>query len=295
MHEHPGSGPYKYLTDYPQVMATPRKMDTPRTYTYELVSFKVEDKVYRVPRHGFTAFSDVFNTMFSLPQPKESSEGQSDENPIMLPSCTKLEFESLLEVLYPTAARLQVAPLGKNQWIGVLKLSSLWSMDKVRQLAIDELDKCSSLGFLEKVILAKKYRISGWLIAGYMAVIENWGGPGGKNLTLDVLGNILGWETAARIVELASKRKEPPKPVQSSIKLRVGCFFCNSAVTRTVLVPMRKTAVISCEKCDEATLTLTPAQKGANALSASDSPLLRGEALAKAVAAAFKEELSLCN
>ncbi|TEB29694.1 hypothetical protein FA13DRAFT_622907 [Coprinellus micaceus] len=76
----------------------------PKSYMYQLVSFKVEDRVYRVPRHGFTESSEVFESMFTLPQPSGSKEGESDEHPIELPSCTKLEFESLLEVLYPPAA-----------------------------------------------------------------------------------------------------------------------------------------------------------------------------------------------
>jgi hypothetical protein len=62
---------------------------------------QVEDKLYRVPRHGFTQNSDVFEDMFTLPQSSDGAEGQSDSNPIVLPSCTQSEFESLLEVLYP--------------------------------------------------------------------------------------------------------------------------------------------------------------------------------------------------
>ncbi|KAJ3513304.1 hypothetical protein NMY22_g15080 [Coprinellus aureogranulatus] len=292
-------------------MATPNKNSapSPRTHTYELVSLKVriadpcvssyrvdqpahryfttqvEDKVYRVPRHGFIEHSEIFETMFTLPQPDGSSEGQSDENPIILPSCTKLEFESLLEVLYPAAGNLQVAHLQKGQWINVLKLSDLWSMEKIKQMAIDELDEARSLDAMEKVDLGREYRVSTWLITGYMSIVENWAE---KHWTLNDLGDKLGWETAARILELVSKSKRPEKVEQCEVMVSADCASC-PPLRKTVFAPMRKDVVICCEVCGRPVLGLKLSPP-----TIASSPF-QSEALAKAVSIAFKDELSLCD
>lgn len=122
---------------------------------------QVEDKVYKVPRHGFIWNSDVFKNMFELPQYGDHTEGQFDDNPIALPSCTKSEFESLLEVLYPSpyveqqsiflnstdmwTSRgsnlyhrqfLPTSVLSKYEWGSVLKLSTLWEMQQVRRRVV---------------------------------------------------------------------------------------------------------------------------------------------------------------
>jgi len=42
--------------------------------------------------------------MFELPQGASEAEGQSEKNPITLSSCSRFEFESLLNVMYPRCA-----------------------------------------------------------------------------------------------------------------------------------------------------------------------------------------------
>ncbi|KAJ3540794.1 hypothetical protein NMY22_g4149 [Coprinellus aureogranulatus] len=183
--------------------SVPERLRT-RAYSYELASFQVEDQIYRVPRHGFVEFSEVFDAMFTLPQEGGSGEGQCDDNPIVLPSCTKIEFESLLEVLYPTAPRLRSEPLAKEQWVGVLKLSTMWTMDKIRELSIKELDSLVP-DTEERLVLARTYRIPQWLLDGYTALVKQWEK---KKWSLDDLSTNFGWETTARLVELAMKAKE---------------------------------------------------------------------------------------
>jgi len=39
--------------------------------------------------------------MFALPQADGQEEGKNDDAPIVLEGCTNIEFEGLLEVLYP--------------------------------------------------------------------------------------------------------------------------------------------------------------------------------------------------
>ncbi|KAF5339566.1 hypothetical protein D9611_011508 [Ephemerocybe angulata] len=174
----------------------------PEDHRWSLVTFKVEDKLYRVPRHGFTDFSSVFETMFSLPQADTTQEGDTDEAPIVLPSCTKVEFESLLRVMYPTAPRVRQVDLSKEHWLDVLKLATLWDMQEIQETAMTELEGLD-LGQMEKIRLAKEYRVSKWLVEGLAGIVRTWG----TSTTLDELGRELGWEVAARLLDLAVQFK----------------------------------------------------------------------------------------
>ncbi|KAF6752777.1 hypothetical protein DFP72DRAFT_903584 [Ephemerocybe angulata] len=188
-------------------------------YRWTLITLKVQDKVYRVPRHGFTRYSGIFETMFTLPQGDDSTEGRSDDNPIILPSCTTEEFESLLSVLYPTAPHLQPTILSKEQWIHILKVSTLWDMEEVRALSIKEILAMNPAA-IEKVTLAREFKIPAWLLEGYLEIIKSWGNVG----YLDDIGSGLGWESAARLADMARnyslKRRE-------TVNATVPGAYCN--------------------------------------------------------------------
>ena len=70
--------------------------------------YQGEDTLHRVIKQGLEQYSrSVFRDMFALPQGEVlDREGTTDENPIKLVGCTSLEFESLLEVIYPMEARI---------------------------------------------------------------------------------------------------------------------------------------------------------------------------------------------
>lgn len=58
--------------------------------------------MFNVPRYRFEQESDVFKTMFTLPQAVSSmQDGQSREHPLTLTGVTSDEFRALLKVLYP--------------------------------------------------------------------------------------------------------------------------------------------------------------------------------------------------
>ena len=48
----------------------------------------------------FELESEVFRTMFDIPQGDGVAEGETDETPIVLPSVTVLEMEALLNFFY---------------------------------------------------------------------------------------------------------------------------------------------------------------------------------------------------
>ena len=52
------------------------------------------------PPDMFEMESEVFRTMFEIPQGDSSPEGETDDSPIVLPSVTVREMEALLTFFY---------------------------------------------------------------------------------------------------------------------------------------------------------------------------------------------------
>lgn len=71
--------------------------------SWEMVVFKVEDRIFHSFRHTFTQVSDVFEGMFLLPQ-EGVVEGSSSEAPIVLPGCKQEDFAALMKILHPRYA-----------------------------------------------------------------------------------------------------------------------------------------------------------------------------------------------
>ena len=117
----------------------------------------MEDELFRVPKKDFTKHSEVFADMFVMPSgDHKNSEGGNDEHPIFLEGYKKNDFIALLKVMYPRydgwwmILRFGLIPcssemllsgtntvmkieLSKEEWIGVLNLSTRWDMRKVRK------------------------------------------------------------------------------------------------------------------------------------------------------------------
>ncbi|KAF8967758.1 hypothetical protein BDZ97DRAFT_1916695 [Flammula alnicola] len=195
------------------------------------VFFKVEDKLFCVPRCEFEQSSEVFADMFLLPSgPAVNSEGQDKEHPIVLQGYKKDEFACLLKVMYPTARSLISGTkldlcLKKEEWVSVLKLSTIWNMKEIREYAIHRLSTDVVLPPIEKIQLARANKVARWLDEGVTGLVG-----GDHRLTLEELAT-LGWETAALILWI---RENSNLSVNGSRTLRFGketikCAFCSSS------------------------------------------------------------------
>ncbi|KAJ7656468.1 hypothetical protein DFH06DRAFT_1411260 [Mycena polygramma] len=130
-------------------IGTPISEDAgPRDRMYYLesvaVTFKgcspVEERIFKVPRYHFEHSSEIFATIFILPVVDAvQGEDQSDENPVILEGISRVDFERLLKVLYPLDIP-QILSMAKDDWISVLKLSTLWYFLDARDLAIKPLN-----------------------------------------------------------------------------------------------------------------------------------------------------------
>ncbi|KAI6094116.1 hypothetical protein EV401DRAFT_2084707 [Pisolithus croceorrhizus] len=145
----------------------------------------VEDSLFKVPREPFEKESEVFCDMFSLPQGSSVVvEGTSDENPIRIDRTSKDDFEQLLKALLHRLAvncsRRSIEAVGHTVFPGsmvhsricrmasssgqsVLKLSTAWNFERLRQAAINALTE-SGISTVDRVVLSQRYYIKNWLL-----------------------------------------------------------------------------------------------------------------------------------
>ncbi|KAK0486332.1 hypothetical protein IW261DRAFT_1454958 [Armillaria novae-zelandiae] len=142
------------------------------------VVFLVENTLFNVPRYHFENFSEVFKTMFSLPQSDNIPvDGSSDEHPLVLQGVTAQEFRSLLgAMLLPEPPLLE-----KKAWIDVLKLSNMWRLLEIRKIALRQLNSGEDkLSHIEKIVWGRSYKVADWVITGYCGLVDH-----GQVLSLD--------------------------------------------------------------------------------------------------------------
>jgi len=149
--------------------------------------------LFKVPRLYFEKNSNVFGDLFALPLGNNDAEGSSDENPIRLESIGKVDFQSLLKVMYPETG-LQTPHATMNEWISVLKLSTLWEMKDIRTKAIAELSK-TKMDAVDQVLLARSYDVGDWLLEGYTTLVKREANLSSKE------AERLGYETAFRLCQ----------------------------------------------------------------------------------------------
>ncbi|KAH6908565.1 hypothetical protein BKA70DRAFT_1280207 [Coprinopsis sp. MPI-PUGE-AT-0042] len=128
-------------------------------------------------------------------------EGGSDGKPIVLEGYKSEDFECLLKILLHQPLDPFPPALEKQEWSSVLKLATIWQMDKVRTLAIDRLSALE-LSPIEKIQHARQYHVSAWFKEGVVAIATNW-----DDYEMEEVGNTIGWKTTATIISMWGKAK----------------------------------------------------------------------------------------
>ncbi|SJK98029.1 uncharacterized protein ARMOST_01285 [Armillaria ostoyae] len=138
--------------------------------------------------------------MFALPQAETTNvEGSIDDNPIRLQGITKLDFERLLKYMYPTnIPPVLTKPL--EDWISILKLSTMWSMIIIRNDVIPRiLERHLEIDVIERIRLGRKYDLPALVTSGVTTLVNQGGGVS------EGQAEALGWETALRIQWIRDK------------------------------------------------------------------------------------------
>jgi len=117
---------------------TPAKAQRDNEFYFQDIVFLVEDHLFKVPARNFITESEVFETMFKLPQnPDIAPDGLSDDQPLRLEGVKKDGFRQLLRVMYPSGTG-KALTLTTEQWLSVLELSTRWDMTEIRAQAIKD-------------------------------------------------------------------------------------------------------------------------------------------------------------
>ncbi|KAL4068137.1 hypothetical protein J3A83DRAFT_3816543 [Scleroderma citrinum] len=164
----------------------------------------VEDCLFKIPREPLEAESIVFRDMFLLPQgDKDTVEGLSDENPVVLPGVSQDEFEQLLTVLLSrkhVSGRCSESDLDLDQWVSVLKLSTMWEFHAPRIAAIIHIDSLDNMiDPIDKVVLAMQYDIKEWLLPALLKLAQR-----AESINIEE-GRRMGFETALKLASVREK------------------------------------------------------------------------------------------
>ncbi|KAJ6618890.1 hypothetical protein B0H10DRAFT_1947289 [Mycena sp. CBHHK59/15] len=190
-------------------MAAPApRLNRDQRYYMDTVTFQVEERIFKVPRYHFEHSSEIFATTFTLPSGDNGTpEGTSDQNPLRLEGISSVDFERLLQVLYPLKMPPSIDDIPKDEWISVLKLATMWYFLDLRGLAIKRLAG-QLTDSVERIVLARKYDVADWLRRGYTDLARREQGISADEAAL------LGWECAFRISQV---REEAIKSYSSSL------------------------------------------------------------------------------
>ncbi|KAH8101352.1 hypothetical protein DFH11DRAFT_1736482 [Phellopilus nigrolimitatus] len=152
----------------PSICTVPIVRRDDRYYSSTLITFKVENCLFRVVRDAFKQ-SEVFRGMFAVPT--VGQEGDSDDNPIHLEGIKEAAFRTFLEVLYPPAYTEERDQWQVGHWATVLDLAHRWEFEKIRGLAITKLHSFD-IDEVLKVEMAQKYIIEEWYAPAYLALAK---------------------------------------------------------------------------------------------------------------------------
>ncbi|KZV76191.1 hypothetical protein PENSPDRAFT_747885 [Peniophora sp. CONT] len=180
----------------------------------ESVTFLAGRTLFRPPVYALPKEDGIFAAMFELPN--GDGEGSSDENPIRLPpDVTAEDFHSFLDACVPMPGG--PPKLSIEEWMSVLKLSTMWCLDDLRNKAICSADQeVATLAenedrVIDKILLGKQYRVSRWLLEGYEVL-------GRRDVRLSANErDRLGMASALRVWELREEywawtRSRPTRP-----------------------------------------------------------------------------------
>ncbi|KAL5494656.1 hypothetical protein ACEPAI_117 [Sanghuangporus weigelae] len=145
------------------------------TFFFSLVTFRVEDRLFRVPKDPFENQSEHFRKLFAnVPTRTGTNPARDIDEPIFLPGIDKSAFQNLLRLLYPpptTSSFIGSIFLTREQWTKVLDVAQTWCFAGIRALAIKNLE-LADFGEIEKLELALKHQIEQWYADAYFALAK---------------------------------------------------------------------------------------------------------------------------
>ncbi len=131
--------------------------------------------------------------MFTLPQADaDAVEGNTDDKPIRLYGVDKIDFERLLNFMYPlygchclterliSCMSRDIPPVlarSLNEWISILKLSTMWVMTEIRNSAISHImEHHQEVEVVERITLGRHLEVPALVRSGLVTLVNQDGG-----------------------------------------------------------------------------------------------------------------------
>ncbi|KAG8963762.1 hypothetical protein FRC03_002587 [Tulasnella sp. 419] len=156
----------------------------------------VENTLYSVDKTILSQFQ-VFKDMFECAGEfnKNLTEGLSDDNPIQLQGVTTFEMDSLLNFFNPIHLLEKSSSLDGESWKAILYLATMWDFAKLRDLAIEAIEKLD-FGPMDMIMLSRKCNVQQWLTSAYVALCTR-----AEPITLDE-ARVLGLDFAFQLIAI---------------------------------------------------------------------------------------------
>ncbi|KAH6907085.1 hypothetical protein BKA70DRAFT_1150752, partial [Coprinopsis sp. MPI-PUGE-AT-0042] len=191
-------------------------------YFWEFVRFKVESFCFQLPKARFLSDSDVFAAEHGMLMSCDEENGGIDS--IIPLEASLVEFESFLKAFLPgcPSHHHSRVELSLEEWLSVLKLSSKWLFNGLRNEAIAKLGELP-VSPIQRVLLARRYSVPSWLMEGYTKILAEMGPKldDPKFISLEDAHH-LGWEVALELSNITLRRfhgaLKKMKPVKADIR-----------------------------------------------------------------------------
>ncbi|KAJ3752732.1 hypothetical protein EV360DRAFT_54721, partial [Lentinula raphanica] len=139
----------------------------------------VEETLFRFPINLLAQESPVFRDMMEIPT-FSTQEGLTDDDPIRLDGVLHDDFRFKQPVPF----------LSFSEWTSVLNLADMWCMDGIREHAIKTMNKIEGVDPVEKLVVARTYRVDAWLPPSLDAIIrrsQDWSERDVERLSLSTV------------------------------------------------------------------------------------------------------------
>ena len=145
---------------------------------------------------------------------------------------------------------------------------------QVRSLALERLSEMK-LPWLERINIARQFKVVEWLVDDYAALIHSWG-----TIQLEKLAETFGWEMTARLSDLAAKAQIPISLLASDAPRECGGNWQTSCTWVPKTVKRSEHIRFVCSCCNREYSSRVGLKKGVRLP-------LHGQSLAEAIKAAF--------
>ncbi|KAF8806707.1 hypothetical protein BYT27DRAFT_7191277 [Phlegmacium glaucopus] len=180
----------------------PRKRD--QTYFFNPLVIQVENVLFKVPSYYFENKSDkLASTSTHSNSSCECIEESSEDRPFVLDGILANEFKLFLATSFPIPGQLRPVNLTEEEWVSILKLSTLWDFSDVRQTAITKLDSSFTnwdSEMLKKILLGITYHSTQLFISGCLKLSDR------PDPLTETEAMELGYDIAFRLGNLRERR-----------------------------------------------------------------------------------------